>query len=237
MLRGRERADDHALYRLYNAATPAATRMIEALSLSEWLGAAEPRSGSQGAADLVLDIGGGEVGAWVRTARSRVAARLDLLIAPTSGRQRGRTRRWGCTTSAVTCTGLALVGSTLRRCWSGWRPWASSRLRTSACWPSDSLASTRRRRPRERRGPWKPLSLPSPTADGMSIRREITDDLDALLDALPPRSPPDTRSERQQGTARDRAGPRPVAGSPVSRSRGRAPAMDLQMWKPTSTTS
>lgn len=82
MLRGRERADDHALYRLYNAATPAATRMIEALSLSEWLGAAEPRSGSRGAADLVLDIGGGEVGAWVRTARSRVAARLDLLIAP-----------------------------------------------------------------------------------------------------------------------------------------------------------
>jgi hypothetical protein len=80
-LRARERADEQALFLLYNRVAPADVRMIEAMTLAEWRAAAERRSGGRGTADLVAEREGRVVG-WLRTARDGEVGRLDLVLDP-----------------------------------------------------------------------------------------------------------------------------------------------------------
>lgn len=80
-LRPREKADVHGLFQLYCRVAPAAARMIEATTLTEWEAATERRSGGRGSADLVLEREGRITG-WLRTARAGGACRLDLMLDP-----------------------------------------------------------------------------------------------------------------------------------------------------------
>lgn len=81
VLRPRERADEHALYQLYNAAAPPDVRLIEALTFAEWKSGAERRGGGRGAADVVGERDG-RIVARLRTSRDGEGGRADLLLHP-----------------------------------------------------------------------------------------------------------------------------------------------------------
>lgn len=80
-LRPRERADEYALFQLYNRVAPPEVRMVEGADLAEWRAAVERRAGGRGAADVVGERGG-RIVAWLRTGRGDDSARFDLMVAP-----------------------------------------------------------------------------------------------------------------------------------------------------------
>ena len=80
-LRPREKGDAYALYQLYNKATPAEVRRMEAATFQEWLTVQDVRSRGRGRVDLVGEQQSRAL-AWVRASREADLGRLDLLIHP-----------------------------------------------------------------------------------------------------------------------------------------------------------
>jgi hypothetical protein len=79
-LRPRARADAHALFRLYNHATPETVRSAEAVTFREWLGSRERVSANR-ARQWVVEAEGGLV-AWLRAGADGELGRFDLLVDP-----------------------------------------------------------------------------------------------------------------------------------------------------------
>ena len=78
-IRGREPGDDHALFRLYNATTPAAVRSGIGVTLEEWRDAQEP--GRIGTREFVLEDKDGLKG-WLRVDLHRRWATARLRVQP-----------------------------------------------------------------------------------------------------------------------------------------------------------
>lgn len=76
-LRSRTPADDHPLFRLYNATTPAEARGIMGMTLQQWKDAQEPRS--RGTQELLLEQGD-NIKAWVRLDHRQKLSRVRLII-------------------------------------------------------------------------------------------------------------------------------------------------------------
>ena len=77
--RPRVPADDHSMFRLYNATTPADARSGIGVTLQQWKDAQEPRR--KGTRELVLEQGDG-VKAWIRLDYYRKWATVYLAIPP-----------------------------------------------------------------------------------------------------------------------------------------------------------
>ena len=75
--RSRNPGDDFALFRLYNAATPAGVRSGLGLTMQQWKGAQEPPT--RRTKEFVLEEGG-EIKAWVRLDHSRKVTRVSLTV-------------------------------------------------------------------------------------------------------------------------------------------------------------
>ena len=73
--RPRSAADDHPLFRLYNAFTPASVRADTGMTLQQWKDAQEPRS--RRTRELVLEEGG-DVKAWLRMDHHRLWTKVVL---------------------------------------------------------------------------------------------------------------------------------------------------------------
>jgi len=79
-LRPKTGADDHNLFRLYNACVPVKVRSMAGMTLEEWRG-----NRDRGPAREYVRDEGGEVTAWVRVRRDGRAGQFDMLAAPGSG--------------------------------------------------------------------------------------------------------------------------------------------------------
>jgi hypothetical protein len=73
-LRPKSSADDHGLFRLYNAATPVQVRRAEGMTLEEW-SQSRDRDASR---ELVLESGG-EISAWLRFRLGGGAGQFDIV--------------------------------------------------------------------------------------------------------------------------------------------------------------
>ena len=80
-MRKRIRADDYALFQLYNAVAPEAVRRAEAVTLSEWRAAQERNWLAGRKSQLVLERDG-SIAAWLRLAADANIGRFDLVIHP-----------------------------------------------------------------------------------------------------------------------------------------------------------
>jgi hypothetical protein len=74
VLRPKQSADEHSLFRLYSAATPLQVRSAEGMTLQEW-SQSRDRDATK---ELVLEKGG-EIAAWMRLGLSGMAGRFDIL--------------------------------------------------------------------------------------------------------------------------------------------------------------
>lgn len=82
VVRGRVDSDTQALFRLYNATVPAASRFHEAATLQEWRALRE-RAGSRRHREIVLEDEDGAPSAWLRVARDGGAVRLMPVLLAT----------------------------------------------------------------------------------------------------------------------------------------------------------
>jgi hypothetical protein len=79
-LRPKTGADDHNLFRLYNACVPVKVRSVAGMTLEEWRG-----NRDRGPVREYVQDGGGELTAWLRVRRDGRAGQFDMLVAPGSG--------------------------------------------------------------------------------------------------------------------------------------------------------
>lgn len=80
--RPRLAGDEHSLYRIYNATTPAEVREAVGLTLQQWADAQEPRS--KRTRELVVEEDG-EIRAWVRMDPRRRYVRVQSMVDPVWG--------------------------------------------------------------------------------------------------------------------------------------------------------
>ena len=78
-LRRRRPADEHGVFQLYCASTPARVRAMVGLTLSLWAGARERRG--RRTRELVCETDG-EITAWVCVARGAGAVRVEMMVHP-----------------------------------------------------------------------------------------------------------------------------------------------------------
>ena len=79
-LRKRLPSDDYALFRLYSAATPVATRQLAGMTLEQWAASRERAPGR--ADERVLEMEGGALAGYVGTRRGFGGGSLELLVHP-----------------------------------------------------------------------------------------------------------------------------------------------------------
>ncbi len=80
--RPRLAGDEHSLYRIYNATTPAEVREAVGLTLQQWMDAQEPRS--KRTRELVVEEDG-EIRVWVRLEPHRRYVRVHSMVDPVWG--------------------------------------------------------------------------------------------------------------------------------------------------------
>jgi len=105
-LRKRVRADDYALFQLYNAVAPEAVRHAEAVTLSEWRAAQERNWLAGRKSQLVLERDG-SIAAWLRLAADANIGRFDLVIHPSE--QEGQDALLDLALSRLAGNGLLLA--------------------------------------------------------------------------------------------------------------------------------
>ncbi len=79
VLRPKTGADDHSLFRLYNACVPVKIRSMAGMTLEEWRG-----NRDRGPVREYVRGSGGELTAWLRVRRDGRAGQFDMLLAPGS---------------------------------------------------------------------------------------------------------------------------------------------------------